>query len=107
MSDEPKNVYTEKDFEVLRSHLEHICMRPQMYFGDTPTASVELAAFVNGWMAHRSGFMMGGFGMVCQADPNKTPEENGKVFIEQILKWDREKPGVWRCCIDSPRETKK
>lgn len=102
-----KRVYTEKDLVILQSQLEHICARPKMYFGDTATISVELAAFLNGWMAHRSGFVMGGFGMVCRADPSKTPEENGKIFIEQIMEWDRNKPGVWRCCVDAPREMKK
>lgn len=92
----------------MTSHLAPVCDRPRMYFGDTPTASIELAAFVNGWMAHRSGFMREGFGMACQADPSKTLEENGQIFMEQILEWHRNRaPGAWRCCVDAPKETPK
>lgn len=95
--------YPTREVKIL-SMLEHTCLRPKMYFGDTPTTSIELAAFLNGWMAHRSGFMRGGFCMGCRADPNKTPEENGKVFLEQILAWDKAKDesGPWRCCVDAP-----
>lgn len=88
--------------KVLRSQLEHIVLRPKMWVGDTPTTSIELAAFMNGYMAHRSGFMRSGFGMSCQADPNQTPEENGKRFLDQILTWDKNKSGLWLCCVDAP-----
>jgi hypothetical protein len=100
-------IYPSYDVKIL-SALEHICARPKMYFGDSATTSIELAAFLNGWMAHRSGFMCGGFGMECRADSDKTPEENGQIFLDQILAWDKAKAelGPWRCCVDAPKETK-
>lgn len=80
--------------------LQHICFRPKMYFGDTKTTSIELAAFLNGWMAHSTGLMAGGFEMKCQADMSKTPEENGRIFLDQIVEWFIANTG-WRCCIDT------
>lgn len=79
-----------------------ICKRPRMYFGDSSYTSVELAAFVNGYMSHRGGMMCGGFSMMCQADPRKTPEENGAHFLTQVAEWEKDKQD-YNCCIDSAR----
>jgi hypothetical protein len=93
------------------TQLEHILMRPRMYFGDTPTASIELAAFINGYMVHRSGFMRGGFMdnecFGCKADPAKTLEENAIAYKAAIELWDKNKSGAWRCCVDAPKDPPK
>lgn len=94
----------------LFSMLEHVIERPKMYFGTLDAGgqkadsviALELAAFLNGYMAHRSGMMMGSFSFGCQADPTKTLEENARAFKAAILKWDESKPGTWRCCVDAP-----
>jgi hypothetical protein len=91
----------------LLSDLEPVLLRPAMYFGDSPTVAVELAAFINGYMAHRSSFMPGGFGMRCCADPTKSVWENAQIFREQLLSWAAEmgsRGEVWRCCVNGCRE---
>lgn len=91
--------YTEADLTSIRM-LDHILARPKMYFTD----SLELAAFCNGWMTHRSGFMRGSFVnscFGCRADPIKTLEENAEVFKAVILEWEKNKSNEWRCCIDA------
>lgn len=111
---EPQN-YPTTSIKIL-TQLEHILNRPKMYFGDSPTASIELAAFLNGWMTHRSGFMRGGFGICgglhdefgCKPDPTKTLEENAAVYKAAIERWEKNKPepDTWRCCVDAPRQPK-
>lgn len=98
-----KKIYLAADVETLH-HIEPVLMRPKMYFGMDAT-SQELAAFVNGYMVHRSGLMAGGFGWV-QADATKTLEKNGQAFRIAMNDWIKNRPpGPWRCCIDSRKES--
>ena len=79
--------------------LHSILLRPTMYFGDGEQALTSLAAFINGYMTHRSGLDMASFGHSCLPDYSKSLEENALTFKEMIDSWEKVHPS-WGCCVD-------
>ena len=87
------------EIEVHTGILYPLLRRPKMYFGDGEQAITSLAAFLNGYMTHRSGLCPSSFGHSCFPDYGKSLEENALVFGAMIDAWESEHTS-WGCCVD-------
>lgn len=66
--------------------IKHVLLRPAMYVGDGPEASIALAWFINGFIAARQGFGWNSLFCRCPCvpDPTLSLKENAARFLKQL-----------------------